>query len=619
MLTVHNVPIDLRGTLTHVTITLPASYPVHGVGVYIQPGQRMALQAALAYIKALQDATATNPAIMAGGDWNATLCPASDRQDGHATACDTMLSAITAGMSWTTMLPSHRMHTYIHPTTSTTSRIDDWLCNVTSTCMMATKTIPQYPVRATFLHGSDHHPLHLTLPYTSLFQSGPIPMHPPLPNNPNLILPIPQDVLMHWRSTVQCRLRLSIGHASRHIDRLLCSNPVKPTDFLNVSSTIDSILHEAFDIALRMLRVSGQRPCRTQHNTPCQRTKFLPRALGKRCKHEKSLMYKYQSVCKTINAHLASGTPAALLHERLIATLFGEQATHTTVQSWERIQRTAKDLMSTHRQEMNSILADDCKRQERKAFSSFQATWSRSQKRAKQLIFQSTNNNTGVPTPTLHALHHPLKGHVSDPPLVAAAARYHFLKPMSPKLLSTPALISTYPWEGDHALDRFTLLQRARANPFDNSVSNPTLEVHLTHAMYHTCLRSMPRGTAPGPNGIPNEILQHLPEEAHEMLLGFFKLCWRARCTPPSWKHSNTLLFHKKGSPLHASNYRPIALHNNIFKFWTKIITNILQDFAEQQGILHAGQEGFRHHKSTGRQLQLLTQTLEDAKLSRKN
>ena len=190
---------------------------------------------------------------------------------------------------------------------------------------------------------------------------------------------------------------------------------------------------------------------------------------------------------------------------------------------------------------------------------------------------------------------------------------------MSPKLPSTPALILTPPWEQDRALDRFTLLRRARANPFDDSVSNPTLEAHLTHAMYHTCLRSMPRGNAPGPDGIPNEILQHLPEEAHEMFLGFFKLCWRARCTPPSWKHSNTLLFHKKGSPLHASNYRPIALHNNIFKLWTKIITNILQDFAERQGILHAGQEGFRHHKSTGRQLRLLTQTLEDSKLSNRN
>jgi len=79
------------------------------------------------------------------------------------------------------------------------------------------------------------------------------------------------------------------------------------------------------------------------------------------------------------------------------------------------------------------------------------------------------------------------------------------------------------------------------------------------------------------------------------------------------------VLFHKKGEAADPANYRPIALHLTIYKLWTSIITQVLQDYAEEVGMLNRAQEGFRKFRNCARQLQLLTRTIEDAKSSRRN
>ncbi len=54
-------------------------------------------------------------------------------------------------------------------------------------------------------------------------------------------------------------------------------------------------------------------------------------------------------------------------------------------------------------------------------------------------------------------------------------------------------------------------------------------------------------GKAPGPDGIPNELLKHLPEGVHQVIHKLFILMWMKGTTPKAWKKSQTVLLHKKG------------------------------------------------------------------------
>lgn len=93
-----------------------------------------------------------------------------------------------------------------------------------------------------------------------------------------------------------------------------------------------------------------------------------------------------------------------------------------------------------------------------------------------------------------------------------------------------------------------------------------------------------------------------------------FQLQWKLGYTPDHWKSAHITLFPKKDPPTLPQNYRPIAVHNTIYKLWTKFIAITLQDYAEDNHIIHESQYGFRPTRSTAHATQLLTLLLEDAR-----
>ena len=149
--------------------------------------------------------------------------------------------------------------------------------------------------------------------------------------------------------------------------------------------------------------------------------------------------------------------------------------------------------------------------------------------------------------------------------------------------------------------------------------SNETLVGGYTREIYDDHLRRLPNNKAAGPDGIPNEILKMMPEAFHDVMHAFLAHIGRSGKTPASWKASHTILLYKKGDPLMVKNYRPIALANTMYKLWTSIVTTLMSDFAEEHSILHEGQEGFRRHRNTERQIQMLLGVLEDAKLTKQD
>ena len=129
-------------------------------------------------------------------------------------------------------------------------------------------------------------------------------------------------------------------------------------------------------------------------------------------------------------------------------------------------------------------------------------------------------------------------------------------------------------------------------------------------------IRHLANGKAAGPDEVPNEVLKYLSEDLLECLHLWIVLTFRSGRTPACMKQSTTVLLHKKGDPAELNNYRPICLSNTLGKLYTGMLADCMQDFSDHHGILTAGQEGFRRGRGTSRQLQLVVNTLADAKMT---
>ena len=135
----------------------------------------------------------------------------------------------------------------------------------------------------------------------------------------------------------------------------------------------------------------------------------------------------------------------------------------------------------------------------------------------------------------------------------------------------------------------------------------------LDHHRYHRCLRRMPRGKAPGPDGVPAEILKAMPQNFHTSLLLIYQCMARDGYTPTQWMTSHTCLIYKKSDPTVLDNYRPIALAMFVYKLWTNIVADIASNFTEFHKILSPTAEGFRKRRSGTRASMLLQLIIEHA------
>ena len=140
---------------------------------------------------------------------------------------------------------------------------------------------------------------------------------------------------------------------------------------------------------------------------------------------------------------------------------------------------------------------------------------------------------------------------------------------------------------------------------------------HLyNRGIYDQALASLPGRKAPGIDGVPNEVLKHMPTTFHDAMHRLFETLWKTHRTPSTWKQALTVLLYKKDDPHAVKNYRPIGLLTSVYKLWSAVITKCLSAFVEEHDMLSEVQEGFREERNTVRQLQRLTMMMEDAKLT---
>ncbi|KAJ9513757.1 hypothetical protein QJQ45_015544 [Haematococcus lacustris] len=132
----------------------------------------------------------------------------------------------------------------------------------------------------------------------------------------------------------------------------------------------------------------------------------------------------------------------------------------------------------------------------------------------------------------------------------------------------------------------------ARAKADDAFALHACQNIHWLHtaimdkAGFQECISRLSGGKAPGPDGVENEIIKMLPWEMRETIHQLFIII-------------------------------PVGLANTVYKLWTSLITKTLSEYAEANGMLSKNQAGFRSHRNTTQQLQMLVMALEDAKLAK--
>jgi hypothetical protein len=119
----------------------------------------------------------------------------------------------------------------------------------------------------------------------------------------------------------------------------------------------------------------------------------------------------------------------------------------------------------------------------------------------------------------------------------------------------------------------------------------------------HEDIRGLKFGKAPGPNGIPNRALQHLPNCEVKLLVLIFNDVLCIHHFPPVWKHAQVIPILKPGNdPAKPMSYRPISVVDTIAKLFEKILlTRILYEVGER-GLLRNEQFGFRPKHTTSLQ-----------------
>ncbi|KAI5717436.1 hypothetical protein M8J77_005918 [Diaphorina citri] len=110
----------------------------------------------------------------------------------------------------------------------------------------------------------------------------------------------------------------------------------------------------------------------------------------------------------------------------------------------------------------------------------------------------------------------------------------------------------------------------------------------------------MKPGKAPGPDGLPTEVIKLLVLSAPSYCLDMFNALLKNGQIPTTWKVARLVLLEKpKKSPNDEVSYRPLCLLNQLGKLMEHLLRARLEKEIEDRGGLSSRQYGFRKGKST--------------------
>lgn len=105
---------------------------------------------------------------------------------------------------------------------------------------------------------------------------------------------------------------------------------------------------------------------------------------------------------------------------------------------------------------------------------------------------------------------------------------------------------------------------------------------------------------APGPDGVPGELIRLVVQKRPQVLLDLYNGCLAAGVFSKLWKNALLVLISKgKGDPEAPSSYRPLSLLNTTGKLFELLIRPRLTEAVQAAGDLSDRQYGFRKGRST--------------------
>ena len=136
-------------------------------------------------------------------------------------------------------------------------------------------------------------------------------------------------------------------------------------------------------------------------------------------------------------------------------------------------------------------------------------------------------------------------------------------------------------------------------------VKTPASEPKLTIPEdVQKAIRGLMFSKAPGPTGIPDRAMKHLPQRALSLLVLIFNKILLTHHFPTVWKHARVISIHKPGKdPALSSSYRPIILLDTISKLFENILLARILNEVNVRGLLRNEQFGFRPKHITSLQL----------------
>jgi len=139
----------------------------------------------------------------------------------------------------------------------------------------------------------------------------------------------------------------------------------------------------------------------------------------------------------------------------------------------------------------------------------------------------------------------------------------------------------------------------------------PELSRPISWEEVHAAVRQLRLDTAPGPDGLPSEIIRLAGLGFGLALARLFNQIWKDRVWPSSWSVANLVPIYKKmGDILDPSNSRLIALMDILPKVFEKLLDRRLREWSERVGGLSDLQGGFRGGRGTVDQILVLNEII---------
>ena len=503
--------------------------------------------------------------ILIGGDFNAAWMT-YDKPLGRLTSQDTSyqrrMRALGLLPTDTWRAGTHRVHTYEthHATESSgdTSRIDDFLFSTDTGMRISPAVFPRLTkVYQDSAHTSDHHPLGLRV------DGRHIPFYTATPAKDTVQTPnvevrrikqrVSVDMIDSLRNTLSDRLYAEISALRNAVDEASQSEHANGTSIVaELSTAVDTILTAAWEITLQEIgetvTIGPRHPIpRRRHqrghlrNTDKKRMRILRT-------HTRSVRRAARSVDKKDPTPEQAEHIGELLNKSFPADVSSAHIRQELLEALRESKRNITHLLRTHDRKgrlatlrrKQQLLRDNPRKAHRYIFESGER---------KPLDHVRLSTGEVVTTP---------EGVIDEVTKV-------YRNRLRPTVPAEGA--GRYPWEG----------QRTTPLIPNSGGTHATLGHRYNVHIFRDCLSKLPNKKAPGPDGVPNEVIKNMPEEFHDSIHGLFELMWKYRCTPTQWKDDNTVLLYKKGDPGGVQNHRPIGLKRTIYRsLWTATVTRIL-------------------------------------------